>query len=171
MELQSAGRKVQAGGWDGGSRWTRVWVLNSFLGLSNTPTLILWEDVLIFQAFSLLMFGPPILSQRWKSQAWWLKNEKYPVLNSLSRSACPISPLLMEQFKPIRCLIVERAVRTFRVIKFYICINTSHELAIGVILGPINLLPLHGGKEGLGHSVIMRTAGLRERLDDLVHAK
>ena len=69
----------------------------------------------------------------------------------------------MEQFEPIRCLVVERAVRTFRVIKFYICINTSHELVLGVILGPINLLPFHGGKEGLGHSIVMRTARLRER--------
>ena len=77
----------------------------------------------------------------------------------------------MEQFEPIRCLIVERAVRTFRVIKVYVGINTSHELALGVILGPINLLPFHGGKEGLGYSIVMRTAGLRERLDDLVHAK
>ena len=61
--------------------------------------------------------------------------------------------------------------RTFRVIKFYICINTSHELVLGVVLCPINLLPFHGGKEGLGYSIVMRTAGLRERLDNLVHAK
>lgn len=100
-----------------------------------------------------------------------VENEKYPVLNPLSRSACPLSPLRMEQFEPIRCLIVERAVRTFRVIKVYVGINTSHELALGVILGPINLLPFHGGKEGLGYSIVMRTAGLRERLDNLVHAK
>ena len=42
---------------------------------------------------------------------------------------------------------------------------------LGVILGPINFLSLHGGKEGLGHSIVMGTAGLRERLDNLVHAK
>ena len=77
----------------------------------------------------------------------------------------------MEQFKPIRCLVVECAVRALGVIKFYICINTSHELALGVILGPINLLSFHGGKEGLGYSIVMRTAGLRERLDNLLHAK
>lgn len=77
----------------------------------------------------------------------------------------------MEQFKPIRCLIVECAVRTFRVVKFYVGINTSHELVLGAILCPINLLPFHGGKEGLGYSIVMRTAGLRERLDNLVHAK
>ena len=53
----------------------------------------------------------------------------------------------------------------------YISINASHELTLGVILGPINFLPLHGGKEGLGHSIIMGMAGLRERLDNLVHAK
>ncbi len=59
----------------------------------------------------------------------------------------------------------------FCVIKFHISINASHELALGVILGPINFLSLHGGKEGLGHSIVMGTAGLRERLDNLVHAK
>lgn len=68
----------------------------------------------------------------------------------------------MEQFKPIRCLIVEYAVGTLGVVKFYVGINTSHELALGVILGPINFLSLHGGKEGLGHSIVMETAGLRE---------
>ena len=82
-----------------------------------------------------------------------------------------LSPLRMEQFEPIRCLIVERAVRALSVVKFYIGINTSHELVLGAILCPINLLPFHGGKEGLGHSIVMRAAGLRERLDNLVHAK
>ena len=77
----------------------------------------------------------------------------------------------MEQFEPIRCLIVERAVRALSVVKFYVGINTSHELVLGAILSPINLLSLHGGKEGLGYSIVMRTAGLRERLDNLVHAK
>ena len=100
-----------------------------------------------------------------------VEKRKYPVLNPLSRSACPPFSLRMERFEPIRCLIVERAVGTFGVVKFYVDINASHELALGVILGPINLLSLHGGKEGLGHSIVMRTAGLRERLDNLVHAK
>ena len=77
----------------------------------------------------------------------------------------------MEQFEPIRCLIVERAVRALGVVKFYVVINISHELILGAILCPINLLPFHGGKEGLGYSIVMRTAGLRERLDNLVHAK
>ena len=77
----------------------------------------------------------------------------------------------MEQFESIRCLIVERAVRALGVVKFYVVINTSHELVLGAILCPINLLPFHGGKEGLGYSIVMRTAGLRERLDNLVHAK
>lgn len=35
----------------------------------------------------------------------------------------------------------------------------SHELALGVISCPINLLPFHGGKEGLSHSVVIRAAG------------
>ena len=77
----------------------------------------------------------------------------------------------MEQFESIRCLEVECAVRALSVVKFYVGINTSHELVLGVILGPINLLPFHGGKEGLGYSIVMRTARLRERLDNLVHSK
>ena len=77
----------------------------------------------------------------------------------------------MEQFESIRCLIVERAVRALGVVKFYVVINTSHELVLGAILCPINLLPFHGGKEGLGYSIVMRTAGLRERLDNLVPAR
>ena len=72
-------------------------------------------------------------------QAWWLKNEKYPVLNPLPRSACPLSPLRMEQFEPIRCLVVECAVRALGVIEFYISINAFHELVFGVILGPMDL--------------------------------
>ena len=77
----------------------------------------------------------------------------------------------MEQFKPIRRPVVERAVGALGVVKFYVGINTSHELVLAAILCPINLLPLHGGKEGLGYSIVMRTAGLRERLDNLVYAK
>ena len=42
------------------TKWTRVGVLNSFLRLSNTPTLVLWEKVLIFQAFSFLMHNSVI---------------------------------------------------------------------------------------------------------------
>ena len=61
--------------------------------------------------------------------------------------------------------------RALGVVKFYVGINTSHELVLGAILCPINLLPFHGGKEGLGYSIVMRTAGLRKRLDNLVHAK
>ena len=72
----------------------------------------------------------------------------------------------MEQFKPIRCFIVECAVRALGVIEFYISINTSHELALGVILGPIKLMPFHGGKEGLGHSIVMRAAGLPDSEKD-----
>ena len=53
--------------------------------------------------------------------------------------------------------------RALGVVKFYVGINTSHELVLGAILCPINLLPFHGGKEGLGHSIVMRTARLRER--------
>lgn len=72
----------------------------------------------------------------------------------------------MEQFKPIRRPVVERAVGALGVVKFYVSINALHELALRAILCPINLLPLHGGKEGLGYSIVMRTAGLRERFND-----
>ena len=44
----------------GRTKWTRVGVLNSFLRLSNTPTFILWEKALLFQAFSFLIHGPVI---------------------------------------------------------------------------------------------------------------
>ena len=158
---------VAAGGIADGR--TRVGILNSFLRLSNIPTLVLWEKVLIFQAFSFLMHNSVIHIAKIKDAS--LVVEKYQDLNPLSRSACTLSPLRMEQFEPIRCLVVERAVRALGVIKFYININTSHKLALGVILGPINLLPFHGGKEGLGYSIVMRTAELRERLDNLVRAK
>ena len=77
----------------------------------------------------------------------------------------------MEQFEPIWCFIVERAVGTLGVVKFYVGINAFHELTFGAILCPINLLPFHGGKEGLGYSIVMRMAGLRKRLDNLVHVK
>ena len=40
--------------------WTRVGVLNSFLRLSDTPTLVLWGRALIFQAFSFLMHSSVI---------------------------------------------------------------------------------------------------------------
>ena len=48
----------------GRTKWMRVGVLNSFLGLSNAPTLILWEKALLFRAFSLLMHSPVFISQR-----------------------------------------------------------------------------------------------------------
>ena len=40
--------------------WTRVGVLNSFLRLSNTPTLIPWEKALVFQVFSFLLHSSVI---------------------------------------------------------------------------------------------------------------
>ena len=38
----------------------RIGVLNSFLRLSNTPILVLWEKALLFQAFSFLMHNSVI---------------------------------------------------------------------------------------------------------------
>ena len=93
----------------------------------------------MFQAFSFLMYSSVIHIAKDKTQDWCLKNEKHSVSNPLFRSACLPSPLLMEQFKPIRCLVVECAVGALSVIKFYIGINAFHELTLGVILVPINL--------------------------------
>lgn len=84
-------------------------------------------------------------------------------MNSLSRSACSPFPLRMQQLKFTRRPAVECAVGAIRVMKFYISINASLELMLGVILGPINLLPLRGGKEGLGHSLVIKMAELRKR--------
>ena len=42
------------------TKWMRVGVLNSFLGLSNAPALVLWEKALLFQAFSFLMHNSVI---------------------------------------------------------------------------------------------------------------
>ena len=41
-------------------KWMRIGVLNSFLRLSNTPILVLWEKALLFQAFSFLMHNSVI---------------------------------------------------------------------------------------------------------------
>ena len=40
--------------------WMRVGVLNSFLRLANTPTLIPWEKALVFQVFSFLLHSSVI---------------------------------------------------------------------------------------------------------------
>lgn len=42
---------------------------------------------------------------------------------------------------------------------------------LGVILGSINFLPSHEGKEGSGLSIVIGTAGLRKKLETPVHAK
>lgn len=44
----------------GRTKWMRVGVLNSFLRLSNTPTLIPWEKALVFQVFSFLLHSSVI---------------------------------------------------------------------------------------------------------------
>ena len=128
-------------------------------------------ESLVISGFLSSHVWPAYFIAKMKVVSLIVEKRKYPVLNPLSRSACPLSPLLMEQFKPIRCLVIERAVGTLGVIKVYAGINASHEMALGAMLCPINLLPFHRGREGLGRSIVMRTAGLRERLDNLVHAK
>lgn len=128
-------------------------------------------ESLVISGFLFSHVWPAHFIAKMKVASLIVEKRKTPSFEPVVQSACLLSLSLMEQFKPIRCLIVECAVRTFRVVKFYVGINTSHELVLGAILCPINLLPFHGGKEGLGHSIVMRTAGLRERLDNLVHAK
>ena len=58
--------------------WTRVGVLNRFLRLSNTPTLVLWEKVLLFQAFSFLMHSPVINIAKTKGAGFVVEKRKIP---------------------------------------------------------------------------------------------
>ena len=67
--------------------------------------------------------------------------------------------------------IVERAVRPLNVIEFDVVIHAFYELTLGSVLCTIDLLSLHGCKEGLHNSVVMRLSGSGKRLDDLVHPK
>ena len=56
--------------------WTRVGVLNSFLRLSNTPTLVLWGRALIFQAFSFLMHSSVIHIAKMKDASLVVEKQK-----------------------------------------------------------------------------------------------
>lgn len=58
--------------------WKGVGVLNSFLGLFNTPTLVLWEKALIFQAFSFLMHHPVIHIVKMKDTNLEIEKQKIP---------------------------------------------------------------------------------------------
>ena len=60
------------------SPWTRVGVLNSFLRLSNTPTLVLWKKALLFQAFSFLMHSPVINIAKIKDAGFVVEKRKIP---------------------------------------------------------------------------------------------
>ena len=62
----------------GCTKWTRVGVWNSFLRLSNTSTLVLWEKVLIFQAFSFLVLGPVIHIAKMKDASLVAEKRKKP---------------------------------------------------------------------------------------------
>ena len=63
--------------------WTRVGVLNRFLRLSNTPTLVLWEKVLLFQAFSFLMHSPVINIAKTKGAGFVVEKRKIPSFEPL----------------------------------------------------------------------------------------
>ena len=52
--------------------------MNSFLGLSNTPTLILWEKALLFQAFSFLMHSPVTNIAKIKDTSFVVEKRKIP---------------------------------------------------------------------------------------------
>ena len=68
----------------------RVWDLNSFCGVySLHPSK--WEVFLIF-AFLSSHVWPAHFIAKMKVASLMVENEKYPVLNSLSRSACLLSP-------------------------------------------------------------------------------
>ena len=58
--------------------WTRVGVLNSFLRLSNTPTLVLWEKALIFEALPFLMYSLVIHIAKIKVARLVVENRKKP---------------------------------------------------------------------------------------------
>ena len=81
----------------------------------------------------------------------------------MSRSAYLLFSLRMERFEPIWSLVVECTVRTLGVVEINVISNAFRKLPLRMVLSPIDLLPFHGGKEGLGHSIVMRTARLRER--------
>ena len=60
------------------AKWTRVGVLNSFLRLSNTPTLVLWEKALIFEALPFLMYSLVIHIAKIKVARLVVENRKKP---------------------------------------------------------------------------------------------
>lgn len=92
-------------------------------------------------------------------------------MNPLSKSTCQFISLRMEQFKSIRRLVVKCAVGSPGVVEFNIIRYAFRKLPLRMVVPTIDLFPLHGGEEGLGHGIVMRTARLRKRLDNLVHAK
>ncbi len=64
-------------------KWMRVGVLNSFLGLSNAPALVLWEKALLFQAFSFLMHSPVINIAKTKGAGFVVEKRKIPSFEPL----------------------------------------------------------------------------------------
>ena len=65
------------------TKWMRVGVLNSFLGLSNAPALVLWEKALLFQAFSFLMHSPVINIAKTKGAGFVVEKRKIPSFEPL----------------------------------------------------------------------------------------
>ena len=68
-------------------KWMRVGVLNSFLGLSNAPALVLWEKALLFQAFSFLMHSPVIYIVKIKVTSLVVEKRKIPSFEPFARSS------------------------------------------------------------------------------------
>ena len=77
----------------------------------------------------------------------------------------------MERFEPIWSLVVECTVRTLGVVEINVISNAFRKLPLRMVLSPIDLLPFHGGEEGLGYGIVVWAPGLGKGLDDLVHAK
>ena len=65
------------------TKWMRVGVLNSFLGLSNAPALVLWEKALVFQAFSFLMHSSVIHIAKMKVTSLVVEKQKIPSFEPL----------------------------------------------------------------------------------------
>ena len=71
------------------TKWMRVGVLNSFLRLSNTPTLVLWEKALVFQAFSFLMHSSVIHIAKMKVTSLVVEKQKIPSFESFAQISLP----------------------------------------------------------------------------------
>ena len=142
--------------------WTRVGVLNSFLRLSNTPTLVLWGRALIFQAFSFLMHSSVIHIVKMKDASLVVEKQKtlsFEPFVQISLSALSFAHGAIRTH-PVSCSWA--CCGALSVIKFYIGINTFHELTLGVILGPMDLPRFMEAKKGSATALSWRQPGFEK---------